>query len=255
MVMKVAIIQQDIAWGDPESNLCRLEESMARVPGAELYVFPEMFTTGFATQDDAKLDEDPQRTLDWMKRKAAEGDCALAGSIAMEEDGKCFNRLYFVKPDGETVKYDKRHLFSYGGENRRFTHGRERVITEYRGIRFLLTVCYDIRFPAWDRNRGDYDVQICVANWPTARQLAWETLTVARAIENQTYVIAVNRVGSDPVCEYMGGSKIINPFGEEVVRCGDEASDEAVGNINLRFLQEYNKTFPVLADADRFELL
>ena len=253
--MKVALIQQDIVWGDPAANLKRLDLAVSHVPGADLYVLPEMFTTGFATQEGSRLDDTPDLTLEWMKRKAAEGDCAIAGSIAMEEDGRCYNRLYFVKPDGETVKYDKRHLFSYAGENKRFTGGEERVITEFRGIRFLLTICYDIRFPVWGSTRGDYDVQICVANWPTARQLAWETLTVARAIENQTYVIAVNRVGSDPVCAYMGGSKIINPFGEEVVRCADEQETEVVGNVNMRFLKEYNKTFPVIADADNFELL
>jgi len=253
--MKVSLIQQDILWGDAQANLDHLDTLLSKAPGSDLYVFPEMFTTGFATQEGSKLDDDPHRTVEWMKEKAIKGSCALAGSVAVEDGGKCYNRLFFVKPDGEVFQYDKRHLFNYGGEGERFTRGQDKVIVEYGGFRFLLAVCYDVRFPVWLRNRDDYDVLIVVANWPTARQLAWETLTVARAVENQTYVIASNRVGKDPVCEYMGGTKLINPFGETIARANDGTEDIITGTINMRFIRDYAKVFPVLDDADRFEII
>ncbi|MCQ2149309.1 MAG: nitrilase family protein [Bacteroidales bacterium] len=252
--MKVALVQQDIVWGDRTANLKRLDLALDRTPGAELYVFPEMFTTGFASSPDSSIDTDPQGTVEWMKSHAKAGCCALAGSIAMEENGKCFNRMYFVKPDGETIFYDKRHLFSFGGEHLRFTPGNRRVVVEYGGVRFLLTVCYDIRYPVWDRNLGDYDAMIVSANWPVARHLVWQTLPVARAIENQSYVIAVNRVGRDPMCDYMGGSVLVNPFGIVTARCADDAECEAVGDINMQFVNEYNSSFPVLDGADKFEI-
>ena len=252
--MKVALLQTDIAWGDPQANLERASEAIAAHPGADLYVLPEMFTTGFATQEDARLDGDPARTLAWMKAQAASGDCALAGSVAMSDGGKNVNRFFFVKPDGAVTQYDKRHLFTYGGERVRFTGGDQRVVVEWRGVRFLILVCYDLRFPVWMRNRNDYDAAIVVANWPVVRQDAWETLLKARAIENQCYVVGVNRVGKDPVCEYLGGSALYNPFGQSLVRCTDGAADVATGTVFMGMLEDFRRKFPVLEDADDFEL-
>ena len=255
--MKVVILQRDLAWGDPETNIKGISQALDRNPGADLYVLPEMFTTGFATQDDARLDEDPERTIDWMKAEAAEKNAAIAGSIAMRDGEICVNRFYFVKPDGEVTKYDKHHLFNYGGEGKRFTPGSERVIVEWRGVKFLLLVCYDLRFPVWSRNSSSegYDAIICVANWPTARQDAWETLVKARAIENECFIIAVNRIGRDPVCEYMGGSVVYNPFGMQIARCEDYAQCEAAAELQMNILTEFRKKFPVLEDADKFVLL
>lgn len=253
--MKVSLVQTDIAWGDPETNLARAAEAISAHPGADLYVLPEMFTTGFATQADARLDEDPGRTIAWMKARAAEGDCALAGSVAMRDGDRCMNRFFFVKADGEVTQYDKRHLFTYGGERVRFTGGKERVVVEWRGVRFLILVCYDLRFPVWIRNRGDYDAILIVANWPDVRQNAWETLLRARAIENQCYVAGVNRVGQDPVCSYLGGSALYNPFGEQLVRCRDGQADVATGTVFMGMLEDFRKKFPVLEDADDFNLL
>lgn len=253
--MKIALIQTDIAWGDPVTNLARAAEGMAACPGADLYVLPEMFTTGFATQPDARLDEDPVRTLAWMKARAAEGDCALAGSIAMRDGDRCVNRFFFVKPDGEVTQYDKRHLFTYGGERLRFTAGEDRVTVSWRGVRFLLLVCYDLRFPVWIRNRSDYDAILVVANWPDVRQDAWETLLRARAIENQCFVAGVNRVGEDPVCTYTGGSVLYNPFGVQLARCRDGQADAATGTVFMGMLEDFRFKFPVLEDADDFRLL
>ena len=252
--MKISLVQTDIVWGEPEANLAAAAALMAQQPGADLYVLPEMFTTGFATQPGAKLDEHPERTLAWMKARAAEGDCAVAGSVAMRDGDRCVNRFFFVKPDGSVTRYDKRHLFTYGGEKDRFSGGDERVVVAWRGFRFLLLVCYDLRFPVWMRNRNDYDAILLVANWPVVRQDAWETLVKARAIENQCFVAGVNRVGSDPVCEYLGGSTLYNPFGEPLARCRDGMESVATGKLSMAMLEEYRSKFPVLEDADDFIL-
>lgn len=252
--MKTVLLQTDIVWGDPESNIRNAQAMMDSHPGADLYILPEMFTTGFATQKDARLDETPERTLAWMQSVAKAGDCAVAGSVAMREDGKCFNRFFFVTPDSVT-KYDKRHLFSYGGEPDRFTAGDERVVVEYKGLRFLLLVCYDLRFPVWARNRSDYDAIILVANWPVVRQDAWETLLKARSIENQCFVIGVNRAGKDPVCDYLGGSTLYDPYGKMIARCADGVAGEAEGDIDMKILNDFRAKFPVLEDADDFKLI
>ena len=252
--MKVKLFQQNILWGDPEGNRARLDEVLAANAGADLYVFPEMFTTGFATMEGATVEESDGPVLAWMKEKARQLDAAIAGSVALKTGTKCANRLFFVTPDGEVCSYDKRHLFYYGGEGTRFEPGRERVIVNYRGVRFLLLVCYDLRFPVWIRNRDDYDAILVVANWPDARALAWNTLLQARAIENQCYVLGCNRVGKDPACDYTGYTKVINPYGEIVASVPDGEEGFASATMDLAFLRAYSKNFPVLENADQFTL-
>jgi len=262
--MRVSVIQQNIIWGNPEDNFRHLDQLLEsnRSDGgdAELYVLPEMFTTGFATQEGAKVESaDPQtgsiKGLEWLKTKAATYNAAFAASIALDPgDGKLVNRLFFVRPDGTVDHYDKRHLFQFGGEHFRFNSGYEKVIVEYKGLRILLAVCYDLRFPVWLRNRGDYDIILFVANWPTPRRFAWDTLLRARAIENQCYVIAANRVGEDPACVYSGGSAIIGPYGEDVSAAPDNTETIITDNINIGHLKEYMAKFPVLTDADDFEM-
>ncbi|MBQ7622236.1 MAG: amidohydrolase [Bacteroidales bacterium] len=253
--MKVQLFQQDIVWGDPAANRARISSALDTAPKADLYVFPEMFTTGFATMDGAVVEESDAETLAWMKAEAAKRDAALAGSIALKNGERCVNRLFFVKPDGSVTHYDKRHLFLYGGEGGRFSAGSERVTVSFRGVRFLLAVCYDLRFPVWLRNRGDYDAIILVANWPDARALAWNTLVRARAIENQCYMIAANRVGTDPACVYSGYSAMIDPYGEYVERPEPGKEAFAGGDIDLEFLSRYSQKFPVLQDADAFKII
>ncbi|MBR6022624.1 MAG: amidohydrolase [Kiritimatiellae bacterium] len=269
--MKVCLLQTDIHWGDPQANLRHLDALLATAPRADLYVLPEMFTTGFATLEGATVETEPSAGLAWMRRKAAELGAALAGSIALEipdqvGDDKSShpgldpgsprnaNRFFFVRPDGTYEQYDKRHLFGYGGEGERFVAGDRRVIVEWRGVRFLLAVCYDLRFPVWLRNRDDYDAIIFVANWPDVRRFAWDTLTRARAIENACYVLAANRVGSDPACNYDGGTALIGPFGETLAAAPDGQEACACGEIDLQHLAEYHAKFPVLEDADGFTL-
>ena len=248
--MKVTILQRDIEWANPSLNVHRAEEAIDRNAGADLYVLPEMFSTGFCTQPEGIAESCDSNTLKWMKRKAAEIEAAIAGSIAVEQDGKYYNRFYFVKPDGSVTYYDKKHLFTYGGEHLRFTAGEERVVVEWRGVRILLEVCYDLRFPIWARNRGDYDMILYVASWPTPRVAAWSSLLVARAIENQCYVAGVNRVGTDPACEYCGGSVIIDPYGRTIAACTDGTECEATAEVDMVALEAFREKFPVLKDAD-----
>ena len=247
--MKTVILQRDIAWADPEENCRRAEEAIGRHEGADLYVLPEMFSTGFCTQPEG-IAEREGYTLAWMKQMATRTGAAIAGSVATEEEGKYYNRFYFVKPDGTVTHYDKKHLFTYGGEHLRFTPGTERVIVEWKGVRILLEVCYDLRFPIWARNRGDYDMILYVASWPTPRVEAWSALLVARAIENQCYVAGVNRVGTDPACEYCGGSVIIDPYGKTIAACARGEECEATATIDMEKLEAFREKFPVLEDAD-----
>lgn len=251
--MKVSILQHDIAWGNPTENRQHLEQLIESAPEADLYVLPEMWSTGFATDPEGLAERD-DATLKWMKQMALRYDAALAGSVAVEENVKFYNRLYFVKPDGMVEYYDKHHLFSYGGEDKHYACGNKRVVVEWRGVRFLLTVCYDLRFPVWMRYCGDYDAMLCVANWPTVRIDSWNILLRARAIENQCFVVGVNRVGKDPNCEYCGCSAIINPYGQTIVECErhKECSAEAV--LDMQMLQAYRAKFPALNEKDKFEI-
>jgi predicted amidohydrolase len=248
--MKVSIIQQDISWSDVAENIRKADAAVDSDPGADLYVLPEMFSTGFCTSPEGIAEGPEGESLRWMKEKAAGTNAAIAGSVAVCEDGRYFNRFYFVKPDGETVWYDKKHLFTYGGEHERFTAGKERVVVEFRGVRILLEVCYDLRFPIWSRNHGDYDMILYVASWPSVRVAAWKALLVARAIENQCYVAGVNRVGRDPYNEYDGGSMVVDPYGKVIASCEDRAEMTASAEVDIPALEAFRAKFPVLDDSD-----
>lgn len=253
--MKATLIQMDLAWADPEENVRKADEFIDANPGADLYVLPEMFTTGFSTTPDGCIEEEPSPSLMWMKAKAAEKDCAIVGSIAVHtREGRNANRLYFVKPDGDVTVYDKRHLFIYGGEGVRFSPGNRREIVEWRGFRILLIVCYDIRFPVWLRNREDYDAIVCCANWPMVRRLAWDTMTRTRAVENQCYVLAANRIGEDPTCSYNGGSYIFNPYGEIMAEGIDGKECVLTAELSLEKVRSYNAKFPLHDYADDFTI-
>ena len=252
--IQAAVVQADIAWAAPEANRKHLEEMIASNPGADLYVLPEMFSTGFATSPEGVAEESPARSLEWMKRLSREGGYAVCGSIALHEGGRYYNRLYFVTPEGPVYQYDKYHLFTYSSENEWFTPGSERSVIEWRGVKFLLTVCYDLRFPVWMRSRDDYDVIINVASWPVVRRLSWDTLTLARAIENQAFMICCNRVGNDPVCEYSGGSAVYDPMGTCIGRVPDSEEGVAVCKLNMLLARGYRDKFPILKDADNFTL-
>ena len=196
-MINVTLIQSDIIWEDKVSNLKNYQNKISQIESTDLIVLPEMFTTGFSMNPKDISETMSGETIQWMKSNASKMNSAICGSIIIEEDDKYFNRFIWVNPDGSICQYDKKHLFSFAGEDKNYTAGNEKIIIEYKGWKICPLVCYDLRFPVWSRNSEDYDLLIYVANWPTKRKLAWKSLLVARAIENQCYVIGVNRVGKD----------------------------------------------------------
>lgn len=248
--MKVIALSQDIIWKNPSANLDYIQKVFQNVE-ADLFLVPEMFTTGFC-MDAAEIADKNETTLTWMKSFAQEKQAAIGGSVSIKENDKFFNRFYFVKPDGSFVFYDKRHLFSYAGEDKAYIPGKERVIVTYKGVRFLLQICYDARFPVFARNQNDYDVLLNVANWPVTRIKAWEILQQARAIENQAYVFAVNRTGVDGHgLEYPESSACYFADG---VAVSEKQGLLTMAEIDLQKLQQYREKFPFLKDRDVFTL-
>lgn len=252
--MKIAMLQTDITWQDPEANRRKIAGMIVTGgANAELIILPEMFTTGFCISP-RETAESGTETLEWMQETAAHNNLAIAGSVAVEENGKYFNRMWFVKPDGTFTAYDKRHLFSFGGEDTGYSTGKERVIAEYAGFRILLQTCYDLRFPVFSRNRGDYDMIIYIADWPESRRGAWDILLRARAIENACYVAGVNRTGKEPGVLYNGGTALIDFKGQTVVAAGNGLEEIVTGEVDIEKLRQFRERFPVLADADDFKL-
>lgn len=254
--MKVTLLQTNIHWAQPQQNIREAECLIAKQAGSDLYVLPEMWSTGFATEPmDIAHDEDNNEALCWMQEIARRHHCAICGSMAVRlADGTFRNRHYFV--DGRLNRvsfYDKHHLFSYSHEDRYYTPGNSHTIVEYCGFRMLLLTCYDLRFPCWSRYATDveYDVLVLVANWPQSRQSAWHILTRARAIENQCYVIAVNRVGDDNFGHYVGLSVAIDPIGHTLGQCRPDQHQALTVTLDLAELERRRQKFQVLEDRDR----
>ncbi len=264
--MRITLLQTDIEWGEVDKNLANAQRLIGEAPGSDLYVLPEMFATGWDVSPVGVAEvAEKGRVFQWMRSMAKQTGAAVAGSVAVrvEERGVSEgvaegvppyrNRFYFVTPEGE-AHYDKRHLFAYGDEHLGYGRGEERVTTEWRGVRFLLQTCYDLRFPMWSRNglggdgRALYDVVLYTASWPSSRMVAWETLLRARAIENQCYAVGVNRVGRDPRCSYSGGSMVVDAYGEATPLGCDE--DSLTMELDLPRLYAFRHKFPVLADRD-----
>lgn len=250
MKQRVAIVQRDIVWNDVDANLEALE-SMLNGVETDVVVLSEMFQTGFVTNPHGM--EDDGRTLEWMTLMAQRLDAAIVGSCTVKVAQEYRNRMYFVRPTGEVDYYDKWHLFSVGGEAEHYTRGRERKVVEWRGVRYLLAICYDLRFPVWSRQRGDYDAIIYSALWPSPRRAVWQTLLRARAIENQAYVIGVNRIGNEPTLSYSGDSAVIDYRGVAVAEC-DNRDIVAYAELDMNMLNSFRLKFNVSADADDFEI-
>ena len=256
MSLQITLLQSKLHWEDPVSNREAFAERLTHLDDTDLVLLPEMFTTGFSMNVEAHA-EDGQNspTVDWMKRQADRHQTAIAGSVMVKEAGHYYNRLYWVQPDGKVLQYDKKHLFSMAKENEVYTAGEERIIIEYKGWRIAPFICYDLRFPAWNRNVQNYDLAIYVANWPAVRSHHWRSLLVARAIENLSYVAAVNRVGTDGKGHlYSGDSSVIDPAGQLLAY---QAHGEGILNATLdkEHLLATRKKFPFLADRDGFEFL
>lgn len=250
-------LQRPLAWADTKANLAMFEEAMLqhKGEGIDVIVLPEMFNTGFIMEPAGTVDNGTE-VLTWMQRMAATMDAAIAGSTPVQTDITTFrNRMFFVRPDGTYDYYDKRHLFHYGGEGKAYVAGNRRVISEFRGFRFLLQVCYDLRYPSWTRCHNDYDVILYSANWPVSRQLAWDILIRARAIENQAYLVAANRIGIDHKCTYKGSSAIIDFYGETMVEAEPHANADLIAEFDIEKLRHYHSKFPVAADQDNYQLV
>ena len=252
MGVRIALCQCDIAWEQPARNLARLEPMVAAAD-ADVVLLPELFATGFTLAPAGVAEGDDGAVVTALRRWAARYGKAFAGSVAVAEGGRFFNRMYFVKPSGECVHYDKRHLFTPGGEARNYAPGSCRTVVGYGGVRFLLLVCYDRRFPVWSRCRGDYDAILCCASWPAPRREAWRTLLRARAIENQCYVAGVNRVGEDPSVRYAGDSALVDFKGRTMAEA-DDGEQLLTGAFDPDALAAFREKFPAWRDADDFRI-
>ncbi len=253
--LTLSLVQAAPHWHAPERNRAMFDEWLARVPAdSQLVVLPEMFATGF-TMDSAEVAEPMTGpTVAWLREAAARLGKTLCGSLAIADGGRYYNRLFWAQPDGTLRHYDKRHLFRMADEHRHYAAGGPALTVELAGWRIRPFVCYDLRFPVWLRNRGDYDLLLGVASWPAPRQLAWNTLLRARAIENLCCVVGVNRVGRDGKgLDYRGGSAVYRADGETMLEVFD---CEGVFTVTLdpQALRSWRERFPANLDADRFEL-
>ncbi len=256
--LEVAIIQDELDWHDPAANRRRFDEHLRHLPPADLIVLPEMFTTGFTMAAAEHAETMDGLTLAWMQEHARSRDAVICGSLIIRETrfgaARYFNRLIWATPEGTVTHYDKRHLFRHAGETEHYAAGSERVVVEHRGWRIAPMICYDLRFPVWSRRRNDCDALVYVANWPAARHFAWETLLRARAIENQCYVIGVNRAGRDGNgLDYRGGSAAVDFLGAALRDCGD-APCATTTLLSLEALRTFRRDYPFHLDADTFRL-
>jgi omega-amidase len=254
--MKITIIQPDTIWEDKEANFRKIERIIRDHSGkTDVVILPEMFTTGFTLNAEQLAEDLNGETSAWMTNLSEEGNFAVCGSSIIRSDNKFYNHFSFSAPNNVIYSYDKRHLFSLGGENKIFTPGSGRVTFEYRGFRFLPIICYDLRFPVWSRNTGDYDMMICVASWPDVRREAWNSLLKARAIENQCFVAGVNNTGMDREgYKYAGDSVVLDPLGKILGKVNEYEEGSATIEISLKDLQVLRKKLPFLMDADDFNL-
>ncbi|MEI7595679.1 MAG: amidohydrolase [Bacteroidota bacterium] len=259
--MLVNIIQANIIWEDKKANLAKYQSIIeSNLHENSLYVLPEMFSTGFSMNVEALAENMTGNSVQWMKDFCKKHKINICGSIIIKENNQFFNRFVFCNSNTKITHYDKRHLFRMGEENNHFSSGSIKAIINHQGWRIQPLVCYDLRFPVWARNKfenqtPEYDFLIYVANWPKARRNAWITLLKARAIENQCYVIGVNRVGTDGNgLEYSGDSMVICPLGDVICSATESVEELKSIDISLERLKEFRKTFPVGLDADDFEI-
>lgn len=263
--LRITLIQAHLSWENKEENLKHFDDLIRPLSGkTDVVILPEMFNTGFSMNTKVLAETMNGRTILWMKEKSKELGAAIAGSLIIEEEGSFFNRFVWVEPGGKTEHYDKRHLFRMAGENEFFTAGKNRTTVEYKGWKICLMVCYDLRFPVWSRNvhfesgtnERIYDALIYVANWPEARRYPWQILLKARAIENQCYVIGVNRVGTDgKQISYSGDSAAISPKGEDIRNIKLFEESVTTVTLNAAELNDFRDKFKGWMDGDGFKII
>lgn len=265
MSLTFTLIQSNLHWEDKTANLEMFEKKINDISEkTEVVILPEMFSTGFSMNAVGLAESMDGITVSWMKKMAIQKKIVLTGSIIIEEEGKYFNRLIWMLPNGQYGYYNKRHCFAFAGENEHYTPGHKRLIASVKGWKINLQICYDLRFPVWARqsspskspaneeNKPEYDMLLYVANWPATRNHAWKSLLIARAIENQCYVIGLNRVGKDGhQIQYSGDSMVIDPLGKIVYQ---KAEEEDVFTITLQKenIDQVRSIFPFWEDADKF---
>lgn len=253
--MRITLVQTDLVWENKVRNLAAIERLLKQQEElADVYLLPEMFSTGFSMQPDGLAEPMNGETVTWMHHLAAEKQALVAGSLIIRENGHYYNRFIAMGPDGLVAVYDKRHLFRMSGEEQHYQSGHQRIVFEWKGWKILPQICYDLRFPVWIRNRQDYDLILFVANWPEPRRDVWLTLLKARALENQAYVAAVNRTGRDGKgILHVGDSQIIDPKGR-VLSEGGGLDGLVTASLDRDELLRFRDKFPVHLDQDNFEL-
>jgi len=259
--LRISLVQGATRWHDPAGNRDYYAHLIAPLHGfTDVVLLPETFTSGFSNDAIDQAETMDGATVEWLRKQAQTLNAAICGSVQLREAGQVFNRLLWVTPEGDVQYYDKRHLFRYANEHKRYAAGRERLIVDYKGWRICPLVCYDLRFPVFSRNRFeagqlDYDLLLYVANWPSARAYAWKTLLRARAIENLCYVAGLNRVGEDGNgLHYSGDSAVIDFLGHPVSECTD-AEVVVTTTLQAAELAAHRERFPAMLDGDGFALL
>lgn len=254
--LKITLVQTRLEWESVEKSLSLFDEVLNGIQEeTDLIILPEMFSTGF-TMNTSVAETMDGKSIQWLKEKAKQKNCVITGSLMISENGKNYNRLIWMQPDGNFQTYDKRHLFRMANEQVHFTAGEKKIVVELNGWKICPMVCYDLRFPVWSRNKNlEYDVLLYVANWPERRSLAWNTLLPARAVENQCYCVGLNRIGPDGNnVNYSGDSAVYNPLGEKLSSIQPNESKHETITLSWNFLQEYREKFPAMLDADDFEI-
>lgn len=254
--LRISLVQSFLHWEDISANLRNLEKKLSALSQqTDLVILPEMFTTGFSMNVSELAENMKGATVAWMKRQAKELNAVVMGSFIAVENGLYFNRLVWMTPQGEYKIYNKRHLFTLAGEQNHYEAGQSLLITEWKGWRICPLICYDLRFPVWSRNTDNYDLLIYVANFPARRRRAWQSLLIARAIENQSYVAGVNRIGTDGKgVYYSGDSQLVDYDGRLIHHCADEES-VLTAALSYNHLQQYRQKYAFLADRDQFSII
>ena len=255
--LKIALIQSNLVWENPIQNRINFSKKIESITeSVDIIILPEMFTSGFTMNATAVAETMTGETISWLLTSAKKNNCAIMGSLVILEDSTYYNRCVFVEPDGKISTYDKRHTFTLAGEHKVYKTGTEKIIIDFKGWRICPLVCYDLRFPVWARNTDNYDLLIYVANWPKPRINAWDALLKARAIENMSYCIGVNRVGLDANnYEYPGHSACYNVLGERIDNIPEKKEDIQVVTLNKSDIEHYRNKLNFLNDKDNFNLL
>ncbi len=250
------LVQANLVWENPKANCEKLETMIAQAqPETDVVVLPEMFNTGFSMNPETLAEPPEGETFQWMRNLANQLNAAVTGSVITVEGRHYYNRLYWVFPNGEHRTYDKRHLFSLANEGAHYTAGKEQLHIAYKGWLICPMICYDLRFPVWSRNNESYDLAIYVANWPERRSFPWSQLLIARAIENQAYVIGVNRVGEDGNgVNHSGDSVALDPLGHSVVEMEPGIENVRTITLSSAHLMEVREKFQFLNDRDKFTI-